>query len=192
MKPPPVQDRRVRRSRSALIAAALTLVSSRGTTAIPISDLAEAADVSRQLIYQQFGDRDTLLLAAALELAQGELLPGLIDAPHPIAERDQTLAMARHFAEHRSFYRAMLTGSCAFALNKMLTGLLNPVNAQFVDQMIGHRLAPGTVEDLATFLTGGASALFITWVVEGVEPLDPEEFTDRLMRMASVILASVD
>lgn len=181
----------MRRSRSVLIRAAMALVSERGTTAIPISDLAEAADVSRQLIYLQFGDRDTLFLAAALELAEGELLPGLIDAPHPIAERDQALAMARHFADHRSFYRAMLTGSCAFALNKMLTGLLTPVNAHFVHLMAGDRLAPDTVEDLAVFLTGGASALFNAWVVEGSEPLDPEEFTDRLMRMASVILASV-
>ncbi len=163
----------------------------RGTTAVPISDLAEVADVSRQVIYQQFGDRDTLLLAAALELAQGELLPGLVDAPHPIAERDQTLAMARHFADHRVFYRAMFTGSCAFELNKMLNALLMPVNAQFVRQLYGGRHDPGTIEDLAAFLTGGASAVFNEWVVEGVDPLDPEEFADRLMRLASLILAAM-
>ena len=181
----------MRRSRSALTQAAIALVSERGTTAIPISDLADAADVSRQLVYLQFGDRDTLLLAAAQELAQSRLLPGLIDAPHPIRERDKALAMARHFADHRSFYRAMLTGSCAFALNKMLTSLMTPINAQFVSQMVGGRLARGTVDDLAAFLTGGAAALFNAWVVEGSEPLDPEEFTDRLMRMASVILATL-
>jgi hypothetical protein len=33
-----------------------------------------AADVSRQLVYQQFGDRDTLLLEAALDLATTELV----------------------------------------------------------------------------------------------------------------------
>ena len=65
----PARDRRVRRSRAALMAAAITLVTERGTADVPVSDLAEAADVSRRLVYQQFRDRDTLLLEAALDLA---------------------------------------------------------------------------------------------------------------------------
>jgi AcrR family transcriptional regulator len=49
------------------MAAAVRLVSERGTTALPVTDLAEAADVSRQLVYLQFGDRDALLVAAAAD-----------------------------------------------------------------------------------------------------------------------------
>jgi hypothetical protein len=89
------------------------------------------------------------------------------------------------------FYRAMVTGSCAFALNKALTGLLIPVNRQVVRQMLGERLDARTVEDLAMCLTGAGAAFFNTWVVEGADPLDPEEFTDRLMRMVSVVTASL-
>lgn len=181
----------MRRSRSTLKRAAVELVSERGTTAISISDIAEAADVSRQLVYQQFGDRDTLLLEAALELARGELLPGFVDAGHPIAERDKALEMAQHFANHRAFYRAMLTGSCAFAFNKALSDLLIPFNARLVHQMSSEQLDPRTVEDLATFLTGGAAAVFNTWVVEGENPLDPKEFADRLMRMAAVVIPAM-
>lgn len=70
-------DRRVLRSRSALMRAAVSLAVERGTTNITVSDIAEAADVSRQLLYQQFGDRD------------------------------RALAAAGHFARHRSFYRPM-------------------------------------------------------------------------------------
>jgi AcrR family transcriptional regulator len=44
-------------------------VSERGTTAVPVTDLADAANVSRQLVYLQFGDRDSLLVAAAVDLA---------------------------------------------------------------------------------------------------------------------------
>jgi AcrR family transcriptional regulator len=187
----PSQDRRVRRSRTALTRAAIALVSERGTAAVPISEIADAADVSRQVVYQQFGDRDTLLLVAATELAQGELLPQLVDAPHPMAERSRTLAMAQHFADHRAFYRAMLTGSCAFALNRTLTELLIPLNHDFIKRLSAEQLDPGTVDDLASFLTGGAAALFNAWVVEGTDPLDPEAFTDRLMRMASAILARI-
>lgn len=185
----PAQDRRVRRTRAALMGAAVALVAERGTTAVALSDIAEAADVSRQVVYQQFGDRDTLLLEAALDLARTELLPGLAEASNTSARRARPLAVARHFADHRSFYRAMLTGSCAFALNKALTGLLTPFNRQVIHQLGGDGLDARTVEDLATFLTGGGAAFFNTWVVEGADPLDPEEFTDRLMRMVSVATA---
>jgi len=182
----PARDRRVRRSRAALLGAAIALVSERGTTAIPLSDIAEAADVSRQLIYQQFGDRDTLLLEAALDLAQRELLPAVADAS-PATGRAKALAMARYFADYRLFYRAMLTGACAFDLNKALTGMIMPLNRRVVQRIYGEQLDGDMVEGIALFLTGGAAAIFNDWVVEGTDPLDPEEFTDRYMRMVSVV-----
>ncbi|RAY15731.1 TetR family transcriptional regulator [Actinomadura craniellae] len=187
----PVQDRRVRRSRAALMRAAVTLVAERGTAAVPISDLAEAADVSRQVVYQQFGDRDTLLLEAALDLARHELAPHLTDVAQAPAGRARALAVARHFADHRVFYRALMTGSCGYALNRALTDLLIPLNRQVAHLLLGERLDPRTSEDLATFLTGGAAAVVNTWVVEGADPLDPEELTDRLMRAMSFVAATV-
>src|SRR5690242_18028723 len=115
--------------------AAIALVSERGTAAVALSEIAEAADVSRQVVYQQFGDRDTLLLAAALDLARQHLLPAVQHAPSGTPQRAPALALARHFAQHRAFYRAILTSSCAPALDKALTGLLIPLNRQVVQQM---------------------------------------------------------
>ncbi|MEJ3745225.1 TetR-like C-terminal domain-containing protein [Actinomycetes bacterium KLBMP 9797] len=106
--------------------------------------------------------------------------------------RVRALALARHFADHRAFYRAVLTSSCAFALNKSLSGLLVPVNRQAVQQIHGARLDARTIDDLATFLTGGWAASVNTWVIEGADPLDPEEFTDRLMRVATVLMPAHD
>ncbi|MFJ1967439.1 TetR/AcrR family transcriptional regulator [Streptomyces sp. NPDC087903] len=188
---PPVLDRRVRRSRSALMRAAVELVTARGTSAVPLSDIAEAADVSRRVVYQHFGDRDALLLEAGLDLARRELLPRLADVSPGTTTRERALATARHFAGHRVFYRALLTGSCAFALDRGLIGLLLPVNRQHVHDMFGDRLDPQIVEDLATYLAGGGSAFFTTWIVEGAEPLDPEAFTDRLVRTLSVLLTAL-
>jgi AcrR family transcriptional regulator len=182
----PAKDRRVRRSRAALMRAAVGLVSERDSAAVPVSEIAEAADVSRQVLYQQFGDRDALLLEAALDLVRRELLDDL-----PDDERASMLALARHFAAHRRFYRALLTSSSAFALNKALTGLFLPINRQHIAQLLGRRLDARGVEDLAAFLTGGAAAVVNTWVIEGPEPLDPEEFTDRLMRIRTVVTAMI-
>jgi AcrR family transcriptional regulator len=187
--PEPVRDRRVRRSRAALMRAAVELVTERGTAAVALSDIAETADVSRRLVYQHFGDRDTLLLEAGLDLARRELLPRLADLPQT-AGRERALAVARHFAEHRVFYRALLTGPCAFALDRGLIGLLLPVNRQGLRQAYGDRLDAQAIDDMATFLTGGGAAFVTTWVVEGADPLDPEAFTDRLLRVTSVLPAA--
>lgn len=185
----PAKDRRVRRSRAALLRAAVELVSERGSTAVPVSEIAEAADVSRQVLYQQFGDRDALVLEAALDLVRRELLTELADLAVPDGEHAAILALGRHFARHRRFYRALMTGASAFALNKALTGLFLPFNRENLDRALGGRLDAGGVEDLATFLTGGAGAVVNAWVVDGPDPLDPEEFADRLQRMHSVVNA---
>lgn len=166
---------------------AVTLVTERGTAAVPISDIAEAADVSRQVLYQQFGDRDCLLLEAALDLMRRELLPRLADDPQVLPGRARSLAVARHYADHRVFYRALMTGSTAFALDKAQKRLVVPFNRQVIQQMCGGQLDARMVEDLATFLTGGGGAFVTAWVVEGEDPLDPEEFADRLMRMVAVL-----
>jgi AcrR family transcriptional regulator len=189
---PPARDRRVRRSRAALMAAAVTLVTERGTADVPVSDIAEAADVSRRLVYQQFRDRDTLMLEAALDLARRELLPQLAEGPQKHTGRSQALAVTRHMAEHRGFYRAVLTSPCGFALARALNGLFLPINRLVVRTVFGHRLDAGTGEDLAAFLTGGWGDFVHTWVVEGPEPLDPEEFTDRLLRAATTLLSYED
>jgi AcrR family transcriptional regulator len=182
---PPARDRRVRRSRAALVHAAIALVTEQGTADVPVSDIAEAADVSRRLVYQQFRDRDTLLLEAALDLARRELLPGVTAGPDP---RAQTLALASHMAAYRPFYRAVLTSPCGFALSRALRGLFLPLNRQAVELMFGDRVDGRTSDDLATFLTGGWGAFVDTWVVDGPDPLDPEQFTDRLLAAASALV----
>nr|MDT0657250.1 TetR family transcriptional regulator [Micromonospora sp. DSM 115978] len=181
----------MRRSRAALMRAAVALVTERGTAALALSEIAEAADVSRRVVYQHFGDRDTLLLEAGLDLARRELLPHLADRPEETTGRDRALAVARHFAEHRVFYRALLTGSCAFAADRGLISLLMPVNRQGLRQLYGDRLDAGAIEDLATFLAGGGAAFVTSWVVHGADPLDPESFTDRLMHTVSILMTAM-
>lgn len=180
------RDPRVRRTRAAVLRAAFDLVSERGTTAVTISEIAEAADVSRRVVYQHFGDLDTVLLEAGLDLARRELLECAAEPQEPADARAGALAVTRHFAEHRVFYRALLTGSCAYALDRGLISLLLPANRQAIEQVHGGRLSPQAVDDLAAFITGGAGSFVTAWVVEGAP--DPEAFTDRLMALMSLLM----
>ena len=171
------RELRAVRSRAALFAAAVELVSGRGSANVPVTDLAEAAGVSRQLVYLHFADRDALLVAAAIDLARRELVLG------EESGRAAVLATARHFAAHRAFYRALLTGPCAFALTTALTDLLAPGNRQVIRALFGDQVPAATADDLAVFVTGGAGALINAWLLGDEDPLDPEKLTDRLVRL---------
>jgi AcrR family transcriptional regulator len=163
------------------MAAAVRLVSERGTTDIAVTDLTEAADVSRKLLYLNFGDRNGLLVAAALDLVERDLLA----QPAPEDVRARMLALARHFAQHRPFYRAMLTGSCAFAMTRAMNGLYGSLTKTTVRDVFGE-LDRSTLDDLAVFFANGANGLLNDWLIDGAEPLDPNELADRLQRLAAV------
>lgn len=174
------------RSRSALLSAAVRLVSERGTTAVPVTDVADQANVSRQLVYLQFGDLDSLLVAAAVDLVSRDLIPhteGIADTGV------QVLTMARHFAGHRPFYRAMLTGSCAFAMTRTLNDLFGSLNAAAVRDLLADQ-DEETVQDLGAFVAGGTGAIVNDWLIDGADPLDPEELAERLLRLRSVFVGS--
>jgi len=179
------QDRRVQRSRAALMAAAVRLVTENATTALSVIELADAADVSRQLVYLQFGDRDALLVAAAADLVERELLPEVAD--HSAAHHVRMLAMARHFARHRPFYRAMLTGSCAFPMTRALNRLFGSLITTASLREVFGDLDDTTARDLTALITGGIGAIVNDWLVDGDDPLDPEDLADRLLRLTTAI-----
>jgi len=173
----------VLRSRAALLTAAVRLVSERGTTDIPVTDIADAANVSRQLIYLQFGDRDALLIAAAVDLVGRELVHH--DKHGLEAQRPRALATARHFAKHRSFYRPMLTGSCAFAMTRTLGSAFSSFTRQSVRELFGE-LDRKTMQDMTAFVAAGSAAIINNWLIDGNDPLDPEDIADRLIGIAGV------
>ncbi|MFG3342925.1 TetR family transcriptional regulator [Glycomyces sp. NPDC048151] len=170
----------MRRTRAALLGAATALVSERGTANVPVSDIADAAGVSRQLVYLHYGDRDTLLLEAALDLARRELTEPWEDDPTEAVGRGRALAVARHFAAHQGFYRAMFATASAFALHQVVSGLLAPLRRDALLARFGDTMAPRMADDLAVFITGGGAALMSDWLASGEDPLDPESMADRL------------
>ncbi|WP_322633473.1 TetR/AcrR family transcriptional regulator [Glycomyces albidus] len=180
----------MRRTRAALLGAAIALVSERGTANVPVSDIADAAGVSRQLVYLHYGDRDRLLLEAALDLARRELAEPWQAAPETAVGRARALAIARHFAAHRAFYCAMFNSASAFALNREVSGLLSPLRSQ---AMRPGALLPGRLgDDLDAFITGGIGAIVYLWVTEGETPLDAEAMADRLVAVGDLLNTALE
>ena len=84
----------------------------------------------------QFGDRESLLVEAAADLVRRELLPQVEDGTG--GERLRASVMARHFARNRPFYRAMLTGSCAFAMTRTLSSVFSPSNRDVARELFSQ------------------------------------------------------
>ncbi|NEW47989.1 TetR/AcrR family transcriptional regulator [Nocardia cyriacigeorgica] len=184
-------DPRVRRTRAALLAAAVTVVTAHGSTDFSVTELADAAGVSRRVLYQHFGDLDGLLVAAAVELMTRELAPAMIELARattgPAGEQSVPIAeFAAHFAAHRRFYRALLTGSCAYAAHRQVGELFAPFSQaaarQLFDDLDDHLAA-----EIGAYFTAGTTMSFAQWIIDAPEPLDPEQFADRLGRVQTVL-----
>jgi AcrR family transcriptional regulator len=167
------------------MAAAVHLVSERGTTAIPAAEFAEVADVSRKVLYLHFGDRDGLLVAAAVDLVERDLLTRVDEVGDDLDA--QLRVTTHHFAQHRSFYRPMLTGSCAFGMTSALNRLFGSLSAPTVRRSFLGLDARST-DDLAVFFAGGASTVVNDWLINSADPLDPDDMVERLLRISSVLV----
>ncbi|MDL9937558.1 TetR family transcriptional regulator [Gordonia sp. ABSL1-1] len=179
-------DRRVRRSRAALFAAAIDLVSERRTTAISLTEIAAAADVSRQAVYTHFDDRDALIVEAGIDLLERDLFPLLSEcAEH--AWREMVVLATRHLAQHRQYYRALGTGACAYPAKQAVLAALDQMQARR-----GGQLMDGLSGDVATFVVGGCFALFTQWLDDDThDHLDPEAMADRLLGMAGAMFGAL-
>lgn len=185
-------DRRVLRSRAALMEAAVRLVSERGVSPLSVTDLAEAANVSRQLVYLQFGDRDALLIAAAANLVERELLPEISDPREP--HRERLLATVRHFASHRSFYRAMLTGPCAYPMTRTLNDLFSSLVSPAGMREAFGELDDTTARDITAVIMGGTASIINDWLIDSNNRLDAaeaNELAERILHVSAIIIAGL-
>lgn len=168
------------------MAAAVRLVEQDGTTAVSVTDLAEAANVSRQMLYLHFGDRDALLVAAAADLVERDLLAEVGDPD--AAQPGRILAVARHFARHRRFYRPMLTGTCAQPLSAAFAKLFGSLITDAGLREVFGDLDDVTARDVIMLISHGVGAIVHDWVVNGADPLVPEELADRLQGLIALFV----
>lgn len=174
------EDKRVRRSRAALMGAAVRLVTERGSATISVTDLTEAADVSRKLLYLHFGDRDALLVAATVDFTERALAAS--GAQDPL---ERMVQLARHLAEHQTFYRAVFSGPCAFAVSEALKDLFSGLNRTTVNALFGD-LDEDALNDMTVFFAAGVRAIVHSWIAESETPADPDILADRLRRLSRI------
>jgi len=173
-------DPRAERSRALLLDAAIRLVSERGTTDIPLTELVREAGVSRQVAYLHYAERDALVVESALHLMRSELT----SATPTTSAREAVERVTAHFAAHRTFYRAIFTGPCCYAFTERMLALLRPFTLLLVPHVEGQ-----TQLDAAEFLAGGAGAIISRWVIDPDDASTPLQIADRITAARQAIIA---
>lgn len=165
-------DRRVRRSRRAIIEAFDRLIMEEPLERITVSRLAREADVDRKTVYQHFGSIDGLLDAIAEE-AVSELLDKVEDATRERVESGGDVPTLRAFfgvlADHLSENVLLMQRYCEHVpADLLLAHLARPLVRQVVERgFVSGELAEGELEPLLVFELGGLFALYRWWLLSG-------------------------
>jgi len=118
-------DRRVHRTRRAILSAFNNLVFTREFDDIRIPDILEAADVARSTFYQYFRSKDDLLCAAMAPILQPLARAGSQAEPSL-----HLLAVAEHIWQNRRLGRTVFVGSTRTAIERQLAREIEPMLAE--------------------------------------------------------------
>lgn len=170
-------DRRVRRTRQALIGALIELVLEKRYETITIQNLLDRADVGRSTFYAHYRGKDDLLLRSFEGLL--EMLDQAMDRDGaPGGRLAPVRELFRHVGEMGEFHRALVRAHMVDRVYQAGTSRLS--------RTIARRLAAGPAHlggdaaRLAALAHGFAGALFgmLRWWVENDAPLSPEQMDE--------------
>ena len=174
------EDRRVKRTRAAIQAALLSLMTEKSYESISVQDIIDRADVGRATFYNHFADKEDLLRDGI----EGLTTMLFRDAESAALGNDLafSLPILRHFAEQRPLVVAMLSRQGGASLLPHFVAVTTAGVRREVEKR-GHAHAVPD-EALVRFLAGGFLALVEWWMLD--EPLrEPEEVDATFQQLAS-------
>lgn len=188
MTAPRPQDRRIRRTRTALRAALLDLITERPLSRIAVSDITKLADVNRSTFYEHY-DGVHELAADACTWTFDELIaaaPVLLptgDADEQRRGRGELAAVFAHIAAHADLYRAVLgSDGSARVINHLHRRLTIAIHVNLTRPARGtHADDPETVphDPAASYLAGALLGTAADWLRHNC-PGTPQELVDTL------------
>ncbi|MDN7122159.1 TetR/AcrR family transcriptional regulator [Nocardioides sp. ChNu-153] len=181
------EDRRSRRTRSALRRALVDLVLERGYAAVTVEQVVERADVGRATFYTHFSDKQSLyddLVAALLADLAARLEPG--DTAGPGFTGRPVHALFEHAEAEEATYRMVLRGDGdGRALRSLTDALAGAALRVFEDRVADQGLAPRVdLRVLARAWVGEQLAVLTWWLAEAGRPLPRADVVGMLADLA--------
>jgi AcrR family transcriptional regulator len=179
-------DRRVRRSRTALRAAVLDLVTDHPYDKLTVADVLRRADVSRGTFYSHYTDKDALFTDAVEHLVADMV----VDVVAVAAKQTATLtgaavrALFRHAQQHRAVYLSMLDGAAAGGpLRHYVAQLTAAFSGLQRDSVAAVGSPPRMPLDAVARCWVGEQLALTAWWLEESPDLDVNELTRMRMHL---------
>lgn len=176
---------RTKRVRDALIKATRNVVSEKAVGDISLTEIAEAAQVSRPTVYKQFKDTSSLVAEATIQLM--EEIFSRIDEILASDDHEGIDYLARLIDifvgavyDNRTFCRNAMHGPSASAVNSYVVNMLDE---RMAHGLVGERLASAgsLAPDFRKAISAGVVWLLEEWLESDFKGSNsPEEFAARL------------
>lgn len=180
-------DRRVLKTRKAIIEAFVGLLEEQDFEQITINDIADRANVNRGTIYLHYADKFDLLDQCIETYLQQLLDACMIESSTttPVTAKDALLRTFRYLEQHASTYTTLLTkkGIPVFR-SKLMTLLVQGVE----EQMDACGIQEGMKKEITIqFLASAAVGLLEWWIMNSM-PYPAEEIVDQLISLLELHL----
>jgi AcrR family transcriptional regulator len=147
-------DPRAARVRDRLRQAAFDLIRERRVEHISVSDITQRAEVSRQVFYQHFRDRDDAVAGAVAASLRGAALADSSAAEDPVALIHRLCDYtAEHAVLYRNLYPSAASQQTADAYREVIRPACTRLAADLLNQ--GRHTDTGATNAVANFLIGG-------------------------------------
>ncbi|HVO41987.1 MAG TPA: TetR/AcrR family transcriptional regulator [Aggregatilineales bacterium] len=159
-------DRRVIRTRALLRDALTALILEKGYDAVTVQDIVDRANLGRATFYLHYRDKEDLLITSLKETFDG--LVSALDPEGISLDNDPRAIAFKHAAEHRDFYRVMLSGQGTGTILKQIRAYLAEVTEAYIRAVIAQmpNLSLTIPLDVLSQYLGGALLSLITWWLE--------------------------
>lgn len=172
-----MQDRRIARTREALIGAFNHIFLSRRQRHIRVADIVAEANIGRSTFYEHFSSADDILLQS---LARP--MAALADAAAGKGELGAVTFLLAHFWENRARARDLMAGPMDARMTRLLAGMIE-------ERLEGRTLAI-PVRLAALQLAEAAFAPVRGWMAAEA-PCSPEALAAAICRCGAAIVASL-
>ena len=172
---PEADDRRIRKTRTAIFQAFTGLVLSRRYDEIKVADIIAQADIGRSTFYDHFKSKDDVLLKSIEPLFDilAEALLGLGDC-------DKVEFVLDHFWEQRALARVIFGPDLFFKLSRKLAEMISDTSAR--EGLILPDMVPA--EGYYIERASGTLALIKSWLAG--------EFSGEVQKLASHICKTME
>lgn len=173
-------DRRIRRTRAALQAALIDLMTEKGYDAVTVQDIIDRADVGRSTFYAHFTDKENLLVSG-IENLRPQVAGGSSASAAPFAF---SVELFRHVRGQRRLYRALVGRRGGAVVLRWFTKMVSDLIREDLEKLPPRKVSEVPLDVTVQFLAGAYMSVLGWWVDSGTKHT-PEEMDGMFRALAT-------